>query len=95
MDHLIRETLCHDVTEQEPSANVRDKLLAQAVAPSAESKQVVGSAIPPLVSGLRENTTTAANAVRLPEFESELMDFFGSAQQRLVSMWILSTSTRF
>jgi len=95
MDYLIRDTLRHDVSEQEPSADVRDSLLAQAEAHGAQTEQVVGSAIPPLVNGLREAEITSSSPVRLPELEAELMDLFGSGQERLVSVWLLSTNTRY
>jgi hypothetical protein len=95
MDYLIRDTLRCDVSEQEPSTDVRDSLLAKAEAQSADTEQVVGSSIPPLVNGLRDAEITSSSPVRLPEVESELMDLFGSAQQRLATMWLLSLNTRY
>ncbi len=95
MDYWIRETLRQDVSEQEPSADVRDGLLAKAEAHSAQTEQVVGTSIPPLVNGLRDAGPTLSSPVHLPELEAELMDFFGSAQQRLVSVWLLSMNTRY
>ena len=95
MDHLIRDALRRDVLAQEPAAGARDSLLAKAAADNAESEPVVGASIPPLVNGLREVKPTLHSAVRLPELEAELIDFFGSAQQRLVAMWILASSSRY
>ena len=58
MDYLIRDTLRQDVSEQEPSADVRDSLLAKAEAHGVQTEQVVGTSIPPLANGLRD-----ANAI--------------------------------
>jgi len=95
MDYLIRDTLRHDVSEQEPSADVRDSLLAKAEAHSAQTEQVVGSSIPPLTNGLRDAEVISSSPVRLPEFEAELMDLFDAAQQRLVAVWLLSLNTQY
>jgi hypothetical protein len=95
MDYLIRDTLRQDVSEQEPSADVRNSLLAKAEAHSAQTEQVVGTSIPPLASGLRDVSPIVSGSIRLPEFEAELMDLFGSAQQRLVTVWLLSLNTRY
>jgi hypothetical protein len=95
MDYWIRETLHQDVSEQEPSADVRDSLLARAEAHTADTEQVVGSAIPPLVNGLRDASAMSSSLVRLPEVEAELTDLFGSAQQRLVAVWQLSINARY
>jgi hypothetical protein len=95
MDSLIRNALWQDVTEQEPSAEVRAGLLAKAEAHTADSDPVVGASIPPLVNGLREVRPTLYGGVRLPELEAELMDFFGAAQQRLITMWMLSDGSRY
>ena len=95
MDYLIRDTLRQDVTAQEPSADVRDSLLAKAEAHSSQTEQVVGTSIPPLVSGLRDVKPIVPGSVRLPDFDAELMDLFGSAQQRLVTVWLLSLNTRY
>lgn len=95
MDGLIRDALRQDVTEQEPSADVRANLLAQAEAYNAESEMVVGASIPPLASGLRDVKPILQSSVRLPELEAELLDFFGAAQQRLVAAWMLSNNTRY
>jgi hypothetical protein len=96
MDGLIQEALRRDVAEQEPSAEVRAGLLAKAEAHNdAESGQVVGASIPPLVNGLRDVRPTLYGAVRLPAFEAELLDLFGVAQQRLVAVWMLSGGSRY
>jgi hypothetical protein len=95
MDYLIRDTLRHDVGEQEPSADVRDDLLAQAAAYNVQSEPVVGASIPPLANGLRDVSPTLSGPIRLPELEAELIDLFGAAQQRMVSIWLLSTNTRY
>jgi|PlaIllAssembly_1097288.scaffolds.fasta_scaffold267590_2 hypothetical protein len=95
MDGLIRDALRQNVTEQEPSENVRAGLLAKAEAYNAESEMVVGAPIPPLVNGLREVKPALHGAVRLPELEAELLDFFGAAQQRLVAAWMLSGNSRY
>ncbi len=95
MDCLIRDALQHDVTEQEPSADVRDALLAKAASQNARSELIVGAPIPPLVNGLREVKPALHSSVRLPELEAELLDFFGVAQQRLVAAWMLSSNTRY
>jgi len=95
MDYLIRDTLRQEVSTQEPSACVRDNLLAKAEAHGSQTEQVVGTSIPPLANGLRDVSPTASGPVCLPELEAELMDLFGSAQQRLVSVWLLSTNTRY
>jgi hypothetical protein len=94
MDHLIHNTIRQSVTEQEPSAGVRDSLLAKAAAHNVHAEPVVGPSIPPLVNGLRE-ARLPTSSVRLPEFEMELMDIFGSAQQHLVSVWLLTSSARY
>ena len=95
MDYLIRDALQHDVLEQEPSADVRDGLLAKAQEYNAQSEPVVGAPIPPLANGLRDVKPILSGAVRLPELEAELTDLFGVAQQRLVSMWLLSSNSRY
>jgi len=95
MDGLIRDTLRQDVTEQEPSTDVRSGLLAKAEAYNAESEMVVGASIPPLANGLREVKPMLHGSVRLPELEAELLDFFGATQQRLVAAWMLSSHTRY
>jgi hypothetical protein len=95
MDYLIRETLRQDVGEQEPSADVRGSLLAKAEAHGVQTEQVVGTSIPPLVNGLRDTSPIMYGSVRLPELEAELMEFFGSTQQRLVSIWLLASNTRY
>jgi hypothetical protein len=95
MDDLIRDVLRRDVLEHEPAADVRDGLLAKAEAYNAQSELVVGTSIPPLVNGLRDARPTLSVSVRLPEFEAELLDFFGSAQQHLVAVWLLSSSSRY
>jgi hypothetical protein len=95
MDGLIRATFREEITEQEPSDNVRATLLARAEAQTNDGELVVGAAIPPLVNGLREAGPTSRNAVRLPELEAELLDLFGAAQQRLVSVWLLSNNSRY
>jgi hypothetical protein len=95
MDLLIRNTLRQDVSAQEPSVGARDSLLAKARAHSVQAEPVVGPAIPPLSNGLRDASVVSSSPVRLPEVESELMDLFGSTQQRLVSVWLLSLSTRY
>jgi hypothetical protein len=95
MDYLIRDALRRDVTEQEPSADVRDGLLAQAAVYNAQSELVVGASIPPLASGLRDACPTLPGSIRLPELEAELMDFLGVAQQRLIAMWMLSDGSRY
>ena len=95
MDYIIRDTLRCDVGEQEPSADVRDSLLAKAEARSVQTEQVVGTSIPPLISGLRDVKPTVSGSVRLPEVEADFMDLFGAAQQRLVTVWLLSLNTRY
>ena len=60
-----------------------------------ETELVVGSAIPPLANGLRETGPAASNMARLPEPDADLVDLFGLAQQRLVTVWLLSTSARY
>jgi len=96
MDNLIRATLRQHVDAQEPSEEVRGSLLARAEASQAwTDEQVVGTAIPPLVNGLRDSNPVLPRTARLPEFETELTDLFGSAQQRLVSVWLLSINARY
>ena len=95
MDNLIRDALRQDVTAQEPPVSVRDDLLARAEANNAESEPVVGASIPPLANGLRDTRPALHDAVRLHHFDSELMDIFGAAQQRLIAVWILSGSSRY
>jgi hypothetical protein len=95
MDGLIRDALRQNMTEQEPSAEVRADLLAKAKARNAVSELVVGAPIPPLANGLREVKPMLHSPVRLPELETELMDFFGAAQQRLVATWMLSGNSRY
>ncbi len=95
MDHLIRDALRRDVQDQEPSAEVRSGLLARATAHTAQSETVVGASIPPLVNGLREVKPMLHGSVHLPVLEVEFMDFFGSAQQRLIAVWMLSSSSRY
>jgi hypothetical protein len=95
MDYLIRDVLRQNVSEQEPSADVRAGLLAKAEEQNAESEMVVGVSIPPLVSGLREVRPTLYGSVHLPQLEAELLDFFGTAQQRLVAVWLLSNNSRY
>jgi hypothetical protein len=95
LDGLIRDTLRQTATEQDPATDVRASLLAKAAAYNAESELVVGAPIPPLVNGLREVKPTLNGAVRLPALEAELMDLFGAAQQRLVSVWLLSSNSRY
>jgi hypothetical protein len=96
MDQMIRDTVRQKVAEQEPAAEVRAKLLAKAEAHNAEmDEMVVGASIPPLVNGLREAKPLLSSAVRLPELETELMDFFGVAQQRLITVWLLSSNSRY
>jgi hypothetical protein len=95
MDGLIRDTLRQTVTEQGPAVEVRASLLAKAAAYNAESELVVGVPIPPLANGLREVKPMLHGAVRLPELEAELLDFFGAAQQRLVGVWLLSNNSRY
>jgi hypothetical protein len=53
VDKLIRSTLRTEVSSQEPSAAVRDSLLAAAAEDSA-TRSALGPAIPPLVNGLRD-----------------------------------------
>ncbi len=95
MDNLIRDALRQNVTEQEPAVSVRDGLLSRAAVHNAESEPVVGAAIPPLANGLRDVRPTLHDAVCLPDFEAELMDLFGAAQQRLIAVWMLSGSSRY
>lgn len=95
MDSLIRDSLRHNVAEQVPSSEVRASLLAKAEVHNADSEIVVGASIPPLVNGLREAKPMLNGAVCLPQLEAELLDFFGAAQQRLVSVWLLSSHSRF
>jgi hypothetical protein len=73
---------------------VRDSLLTRAAAHNAQSETVVGSSIPPLVTGLRDSHRPTSS-VRLPELELEFVDLFGSAQQRLVSVWMLAINNRY
>jgi len=94
MDYIIRDTLRCNVGEQEPSADVRDSLLVKAEARSVQTEQVVGTSIPPLVNGLRESQPISG-AIYRPEFEVDLMEFFGSTQQRLVSVWLLALNNRY
>jgi hypothetical protein len=95
MDGLIRDTLQHDVLAQEPAVQVRDELLARARAHNdAQAEAVVGASIPPLVNGLRDKPTLSSS-VHLPELDVELVDFFGTAQQRLMAVWMLSGSSRY
>lgn len=95
MDHLIKDALQCDVLEQEPSAEVRASLLEKAEAHTAESEVIVGAPIPPLVNGLREARPMLPGAVCLPELEAELLDLFDTAQQRLIAVWMLSSSSRY
>jgi hypothetical protein len=94
MDQLIKSALHQQVTDQEPAAEVRAGLLARAAIEAAQTEQVLGTPIPPVVSGLRE----ARPIVNLPcwlEVEDDLMEFFGSTQQRLVSVWLLASNIRY
>jgi|GEM_PF-2760529 len=95
MDYLIRDTLHQEVSAQEPSACVRDNLLAKAEAHGSQTEQVVGTSIPPLANGLRDASPSISGPARLPELEADLMEFFGSTQQRLVSIWLLASNTRY
>lgn len=95
MDYLIRDTLRHEVMEQEPSPSVREALLAQASNQNATgSDAVVGPSTPPLVSGLREPGHLQA-LLGWHETESDPLEVFGSSSQGLVSLWLLAMPSRY
>ena len=94
MDHLIKDTLYQQVADQEPGDEVRSELLARAATQPIQTEQVLGPSIPPVANGLRD-TRPVVNLPRWPELEDDLMEFFGSTQQRLVSVWLLTSASRY
>ena len=94
MDHLIAEALRQQIAGQEPTEEVRAALLARAATQPAQTEQVVGTPIPPVMNGLRETRPTV-NLPRWPEVEGDLMELFGPTQQRLISVWLLASNSRY
>ncbi|HZY41596.1 MAG TPA: hypothetical protein VFF59_06315 [Anaerolineae bacterium] len=92
LDNLIRSTVRDEVAGLEPSPAVRDTLMAAAAQRPATLS--VGPMIPPLASGLRE----PAHLPGVPGWREKGRDqvaAFGSAQQGLVSLWLLTMQTRY
>lgn len=94
VDQLIKNVLHREVVDQEPAEGVRADLLARAASQPAQDEQVLGTSIPPVVNGLRE-ARPMMGLPCWPEVEDDLMELFGSPQQRLVSVWLLASNTRY
>lgn len=96
LDRLIRDTLSDSLTELEPGADVRSSLLAKAAAQAANWCETpeVGTSIPPLANDLRVSEPVRPG----PQWrghEPEFIEIFGSTQQKLVTVWMMATQSRY
>ncbi|MBI5565483.1 MAG: hypothetical protein HY870_11330 [Chloroflexi bacterium] len=66
MDNLIRRSMHEAVDNLEPSAGVREALLAQAASTVGQSS-ALGPAVPALADGLHENAAAESPRVAVPQ----------------------------